>query len=185
MLSTCLAIVSCAILISEVSDWGIMRQPAGQRGRLHYNGHDRPPSGNVLVPECGGYRLGVAGARRFPTRSYFGRVTSEAGLIRGSVRIRWIISAMSAASEDEITRQAIAAHDSVPEARLGELLTALIGHLHAFASQTRLTRQEWMAGIEFLTATGQKGDAGRQEIILPPDVLGLSSLVEEINAADR
>ena len=91
---------------------------------------------------------------------------------------------MSAASEDEITRQAIAAHDSVPEARLGELLTALIGHLHAFASQTRLTRQEWMAGIEFLTATGQKCDAGRQEFILLSDVLGLSSLVEEINAAD-
>ncbi|HKA95023.1 MAG TPA: dioxygenase, partial [Streptosporangiaceae bacterium] len=47
-----------------------------------------------------------------------------------------------------------------------------------------LTREEWLAGVEFLTATGQRCDSERQEFILLSDVLGFSSLVEEINAAD-
>jgi catechol 1,2-dioxygenase len=67
---------------------------------------------------------------------------------------------------------------------LRQLLTSLISHLHAFAVETRLTRQEWLAGVEFLTATGQKCDDERQEFILLSDVLGFSSLVDLINAAD-
>ena len=47
-----------------------------------------------------------------------------------------------------------------------------------------LTRQEWLAGVDFLTATGQKCDDERQEFILLSDVLGFSSLVDLINAAD-
>ncbi len=43
---------------------------------------------------------------------------------------------------------------------------------------------EWLAGLEFLTAVGQACDSERQEFILLSDVLGVSSLVEEINAPD-
>jgi protocatechuate 3,4-dioxygenase beta subunit len=82
-----------------------------------------------------------------------------------------------------LTRQVLAAFDATPEPRLRELLTALTRHLHAFAVETRLTPEEWLAGVRFLTATGQKCDASRQEFILLSDVLGLSSLVEEINAS--
>ncbi|HUZ56146.1 MAG TPA: dioxygenase [Streptosporangiaceae bacterium] len=83
----------------------------------------------------------------------------------------------------DLTGQVLAAYAGTPDPRLRELLTALIAHLHAFAAETRLTPQEWLAGIEFLTATGQKCDAERQEFILLSDILGLSSLVAEINAA--
>jgi len=83
----------------------------------------------------------------------------------------------------DLTEQVLAAYAGTPDPRLRELLTALIAHLHAFAAETGLTTQEWLAGIEFLTATGQKCDAERQEFILLSDVLGLSSLVAEINAA--
>ena len=41
-----------------------------------------------------------------------------------------------------------------------------------------LQRDEWFAGIQFLTATGQKCDETRQEFILLPDTLGVSTLVE-------
>ena len=82
----------------------------------------------------------------------------------------------------DLTGQVLAAYAGTPDPRLRELLTALIAHLHAFAAETRLTPQEWLAGIEFLTSTGQKCDADRQEFILLSDVLGLSSLVAEINA---
>jgi len=90
---------------------------------------------------------------------------------------------MTAMTTDEFTGQVLAAYAGTPQPRLRELLEALVSHLHAFAVQTRLTPQEWLAGVWFLTATGHKCDADRQEFILLSDVLGLSSLVELINAA--
>ena len=62
-----------------------------------------------------------------------------------------------------------------------EVLTNLIRHLHEFVSEVHLTRDEWFAGIKFLTAVGQKCDDVRQEFILLSDTLGVSSLVEMIN----
>ena len=83
----------------------------------------------------------------------------------------------------ELTQQVLQAYAGTPDPRLRELLSALIRHLHAFAAETALTPAEWMAGIEFLTAVGQNCDPHRQEFILLSDVLGLSSLVQTINAA--
>ncbi|HEY2576868.1 MAG TPA: dioxygenase, partial [Streptosporangiaceae bacterium] len=84
----------------------------------------------------------------------------------------------------ELTEEVLAAYAGTPDPRLRELLAALIEHLHAFAAQTGLRPAEWLAAVEFLTATGQKCDAERQEFILLSDVLGLSSLVDIVNAAD-
>jgi catechol 1,2-dioxygenase len=65
--------------------------------------------------------------------------------------------------------------------RLREVLVSLVKHLHAFASDVELTIPEWEKAIDFLTRTGQKCDADRQEFILLSDVLGLSMLVETIS----
>lgn len=54
-------------------------------------------------------------------------------------------------------------------------------HLHAFARDVRLTEDEWMAGLQWLTRTGQMSDEKRQEFILASDVLGLSMLVVQLN----
>jgi hydroxyquinol 1,2-dioxygenase len=91
---------------------------------------------------------------------------------------------MAAMTPAQLTERVLAAYQGTPDPRLRELLTALISHLHAFAVETRLTQQEWLAGLEFLTATGRKCDDRRQEFILLSDVLGLSSLVDLVNAAD-
>jgi hydroxyquinol 1,2-dioxygenase len=85
---------------------------------------------------------------------------------------------------EKLTAEVVQAYAATPDPRLRELLTVLIRHLHAFAVETGLSTREWMAGLEFLTAVGQKCDAERQEFILLSDTLGLSSLVETINAAD-
>ena len=69
------------------------------------------------------------------------------------------------------------AHDP----RLARILPLLVKHLHAFAREARPTMAEWMAGIEFLTATGQISDEKRQEMILLSDVLGLSMLTVMLN----
>src|SRR5260370_10632936 len=84
----------------------------------------------------------------------------------------------------QFTDRVVDAYGDTPDPRLRGILTALISHLHAFATETGLTSQEWLAGLEFLTATGQKCDGERQEFILLSDVLGLSSLVDMVNAAD-
>jgi protocatechuate 3,4-dioxygenase beta subunit len=94
------------------------------------------------------------------------------------------VSGQPATTPGQLTERVLAAYAGTPEPRLRELLAALIRHLHSFAVETGLTAQEWLAGLEFLTATGQKCDAERQEFILLSDVLGLSSLVELVNAAD-
>ncbi|MEU1548305.1 dioxygenase [Nocardia sp. NPDC005745] len=70
------------------------------------------------------------------------------------------------------------------DARLKEILTSAIRHMHAFVRETRLTTAEWEAGIEFLTAVGQTCTDTRQEFILFSDSMGVSMLVETINGAE-
>lgn len=65
--------------------------------------------------------------------------------------------------------------------RLHEVMTILVNHLHAAVKEAQLTSEEWMAGIEFLTATGQMCSDWRQEFILLSDVLGVSMLVDALN----
>jgi hydroxyquinol 1,2-dioxygenase len=67
------------------------------------------------------------------------------------------------------------------EGRFTTVMTSLVRHLHAFASEVELTEDEWFAGIDFLTRVGHITDDKRQEFILASDVLGLSMLVVGIN----
>src|SRR5882724_4592824 len=67
------------------------------------------------------------------------------------------------------------------EPRLREVVTLLVRHLHAFAREASLTQDEWRAGIDFLTRTGQMCSESRQEFILLSDILGVSMLVDAIN----
>ncbi|MFJ9713387.1 dioxygenase [Streptomyces sp. NPDC101234] len=83
--------------------------------------------------------------------------------------------------EDNITELAVQRWATAHSLRLGELMTALVRHLHEFAREVRLTEDEWMAAIEWLTAAGQICDDKRQELILTSDVLGLSTLVVQLN----
>jgi protocatechuate 3,4-dioxygenase beta subunit len=73
------------------------------------------------------------------------------------------------------------AYTSTGDARWNEILGSLIHHLHAFAREVKLTEEEWLTGIRFLTATGQKCTDKRQEVILLSDSLGLSTLVNDMN----
>ncbi len=91
---------------------------------------------------------------------------------------------MSRTSEDQITAEVVSRLDATPDPRLREVMQSLVRHLHAFAREVRLTDEEWMRGIQFLTATGHITDDVRQEFILLSDTLGFSSLVDTINHSD-
>ena len=82
-----------------------------------------------------------------------------------------------------ITHAVIDRLASSEDARFRQVMSSLITHLHDFAREVNLTEAEWMHGIEFLTATGQKCDAKRQEFILLSDTLGLSMLIVALNNA--
>ena len=84
-------------------------------------------------------------------------------------------------NEDTLTEAVIARVANTPDPRLREIMTSLIRHLHGFVRETRPTWDEWMAGIQFLTRTGQMCDDKRQEFILASDTLGVSMLVDFLN----
>jgi hydroxyquinol 1,2-dioxygenase len=81
-------------------------------------------------------------------------------------------------SIDTVTEAVVASVRSDTDPRLRFIYARLIEHLHAFAREVELTPDEWLAGIKFLTATGQACDAIRQEFILLSDTCGLSMLVD-------
>lgn len=82
---------------------------------------------------------------------------------------------------DNITDNVKAINDQGSDPRLKYILERAVQHIHDFARETRLSHQEWMTGIQFLTAVGQKCTDVRQEFILLSDILGLSLLVESID----
>jgi hydroxyquinol 1,2-dioxygenase len=88
---------------------------------------------------------------------------------------------MQLVTEDNITELAAARWGTAHDPRLAELMSALVRHLHAFAREVRLTEDEWMTAIGWLTRTGQISDGKREEFILASDVLGLSMLVVQMN----
>ncbi|NJO32533.1 MAG: 6-chlorohydroxyquinol-1,2-dioxygenase [Rhodospirillales bacterium] len=84
-------------------------------------------------------------------------------------------------TEENATPEVLARFDECPDPRLKEISRAVVTHLHALIRDLEPTLQEWMAALEFLTATGQKCDDTRQEFILLSDVWGVSTLVDAIN----
>ena len=90
---------------------------------------------------------------------------------------------MANISPEEHLAEVLSRYDDAPDARLAEITTAAIRHLHAFVAEVGLTREEWFAGIQALTTIGQMCNDERQEFILLSDTLGVSMLVEMINHA--
>jgi catechol 1,2-dioxygenase len=84
-------------------------------------------------------------------------------------------------SEERSAEVVVASFENTSQARLKQVLTALVHHLHAFVKDVELTEKEWGVAIDFLTRTGHMSNDVRQEFILLSDVLGVSMLVETIN----
>ena len=92
---------------------------------------------------------------------------------------------MTQFNEADLTEAVIRSFDRTPDARAKFLLQELTRSLHDFVRKTDLTFDEWAYAIDFLTRTGQKCNASRQEFILLSDVLGVSMLVDAVNHRER
>ena len=84
-------------------------------------------------------------------------------------------------NQNTITQAVLERIADTPNPRIKEIVTSLVTHLHDFARDVKLTEDEWMQGIQFLTKTGQMCNEKRQEFILLSDVLGLSMLTIALN----
>jgi catechol 1,2-dioxygenase len=77
-----------------------------------------------------------------------------------------------------VTETAVNLLSKSPNPRLNEIMAKLIQHLHTFASEVKLTEDEWMKGLEFLAAVGK---IGLSEFIMLSDAIGLSKVVNIMN----
>ncbi|KAK7530620.1 cathecol 1,2-dioxygenase [Phyllosticta citribraziliensis] len=82
---------------------------------------------------------------------------------------------------DNITENVHLINSRAPDPRLKYILERAVVHLHDFARETRLSTNEWMTGLQFLTEVGQICSDVRQEYILLSDILGLSLLIDSID----
>lgn len=73
---------------------------------------------------------------------------------------------------------------NAPSERTRDLMVSLATHLHSFVRENKLTQDEWMAAIDVVTRAAKFTDDKRNEFILLSDLLGVSSLVDMVNAAD-
>ncbi|KAN0137733.1 aromatic compound dioxygenase [Lactarius tabidus] len=84
-------------------------------------------------------------------------------------------------SAEAITSNILKLTELTPDPRTKFIFQNLIAKLHEFVNETKITSEEWMAAIEFLTRTGQTCTPLRQEFILLSDVFGVSALVDALN----
>jgi protocatechuate 3,4-dioxygenase beta subunit len=66
--------------------------------------------------------------------------------------------------------------------RLAAVMAVIVRHLHAAVKEIEPSHGEWLQAIRFLTEIGHKCTEWRQEFILLSDTLGVSMLVDAINA---
>jgi protocatechuate 3,4-dioxygenase beta subunit len=79
--------------------------------------------------------------------------------------------------EASVTAAAHAAMSSTSDARLRQIMHALIEHSHALIREVDLTEDEFQIALKFLVDIGQQTNDDHNEVVLAADVLGLSTLV--------
>lgn len=87
-------------------------------------------------------------------------------------------------TEENITDTFLGYFGKDTDPRVREIMDSLARHLHAFARETRITHEEWRAGLELMRETGRITTPQRDEFVLLSDVLGLSSLVDMMHSPE-
>ncbi|MCF1710310.1 6-chlorohydroxyquinol-1,2-dioxygenase [Tabrizicola sp. J26] len=93
--------------------------------------------------------------------------------------------APAAESQDALLEAFAERLGAAREERLAQGVLALVGRLHDLIRDLRPTPDEFSAVLGFLTDVGHNTDARRQEWVLLADVLGVSTLVEDLSQSAR
>jgi len=83
--------------------------------------------------------------------------------------------------DPDFTQHVIGLMAETTKPRHREILSSLISHLHDFCREVELTQDEWVLGVNYVNSIGQAFRKNRNEAWRVCDVLGVESLVDEIN----
>jgi protocatechuate 3,4-dioxygenase beta subunit len=82
---------------------------------------------------------------------------------------------------DDVTDIVHRAMSGAPDARVREVMSAFVRHLHAFAREVQLTQDEYDFAVDFLNRIGKSTSETHNEGILFADAVGFSTLVVLMN----
>lgn len=83
--------------------------------------------------------------------------------------------------QESVTIAVQEAMAGTPDPRLGEVMDALIRHLHAFIREVRPSEAEFEQGLDFLAAIGKACSDTHNEAVLFADAIGVSTLICLLN----
>ena len=88
-------------------------------------------------------------------------------------------------NERELTEAVLSELSHAPDARLREVMSAAVRHLHGFIRETRLTEVEFHQACAVIARLGQLTTESHNEVVLMAGSLGVSSLVCLLNNGGR
>jgi hydroxyquinol 1,2-dioxygenase len=83
--------------------------------------------------------------------------------------------------QQSMTTAVLAELKRAPDARLHEIMSALVRHLHDFAREVRLTEAEFERACAYIAALGHKTTVSHNEVMLMAGSLGFSTLICLLN----
>src|SRR3978361_1982116 len=87
-------------------------------------------------------------------------------------------------NQNDVTAAVLAELQRAPDARLKEIMSALVRHLHAFTREVKLTEAEFQAAAGYTSALGTATNATHNEAVLMSGSRGLSTLICLLNNGD-
>jgi hydroxyquinol 1,2-dioxygenase len=88
---------------------------------------------------------------------------------------------MIIAKQEDVTPKVLDSYSTIEDARVREIVAALVKHLHAFAREVHLTEDEFRKGTELVAKMGQMTNDTHNEVVLMAGSLGFSALVCLLN----
>ncbi|CAN1563933.1 dioxygenase [Limnohabitans sp. B9-3] len=82
---------------------------------------------------------------------------------------------------DALTSEVMQSFAHATDPRLAQVMGLLAKHLHAFVVESKLTKEEWLRGLTFLTASAAITSEERNEFSLFSDIMGISSMVDVVS----
>jgi len=80
-----------------------------------------------------------------------------------------------------VTLEAMQSFANATDPRLAEVMALLVKHLHAFVAESKLTKEEWLRGLDFLNGCAAITTEERNEFSLFSDIMGISSMVDVVS----
>jgi catechol 1,2-dioxygenase len=87
--------------------------------------------------------------------------------------------------QEDVTNVVVDAFKNTADARVREILIALVKHLHAFARDVHLTEEEFQTAVNYVIQLGQRTTDTHNEAVLMSGSLGFSTLICLLNNGNK